>query len=486
MREIKIFIIVAFIIGIMYYGVEPLAHHAMHPATAPSDYQFKDLDKLGRINVELGNAHTGKELFADNCASCHTLSSQSEAAFNSRNLKTVQPAGEGGVVPPDLSNAGLIFDSHFLAHFIKDPVRAALLDSKFQVSCEGLDEHAMELCESSNVNKETYPMNAFNGILSDEEIADIVAYLKEIAPKEISDKEVFIESCNRCHSAVYDKNQYDSKFFAIHNAKVQPLIVRAENEGEESFMSSLSEQDASFLTSLLAQAKLREKNALSESEIDEYNESINDKTIEDYGVLNLLRNSLLESTFDKKGLQAMTDSELIKGYLGNNPPDLSMVIRAKGSHELAAFINNPQRVPLIEIQQSIINKLVKDKREEEKAALSSDLSEEEKNAFYEQIDLRDAQYYHVVLPANTTKSSWQSDDDYTNMAQEMGVMPPGKSMPRVGLTKQAEAQVISYLQTIGDSKKDERDSLGVWIIAFFALLSLLAYLWKTKIWKDLH
>ena len=50
------------------------------------------------------------------------------------------------------------------------------------------------------------------------------------------------------------------------------------------------------------------------------------------------------------------------------------------------------------------------------------------------------------------KDSWQSSDDYTNMAKDMGVMPQGKAMPRVGLTKEAETQVINYLETIGDSK----------------------------------
>ena len=72
------------------------------------------------------------------------------------------------------------------------------------------------------------------------------------------------------------------------------------------------------------------------------------------------------------------------------------------------------------------------------------------------------------------------------MAKDMGVMPQGKAMPRVGLTKEAETQVINYLETIGDSKKAQRDSLGLWIIAFFVLLSALAYMWKSKIWKDLH
>ena len=36
--------------------------------------------------------------------------------------------------------------------------------------------------------------------------------------------------------------------------------------------------------------------------------------------------------------------KIIKAYLGNTPPDLSMMIRAKGRTELAAFINNPQKV----------------------------------------------------------------------------------------------------------------------------------------------
>lgn len=487
MREIKIFIIVAFIIGVMYYGVEPLAHHAMHPDTAPSDYQFRDLDKFGKINSDLGDVKAGKELFADNCASCHTLSSQSETVFNERNPKSIQPAGnDGGVVPPDLSNAGLIFDPNFLAHFIKDPVRASLLDSKFQVSCDGVDDSALFACEASNEGKETYPMNAFNGILNDVEISSIVAYLRYIAPKELSDKEVFIESCNRCHSAVYDKNQYDSKFYSAHNASVASLVDKMKNHGEEYFMNNLSEDEASLLNLLLASAKSKEKNSLTEAQIDEQNDTINNKTIEDYDLATLLRDSFYESTFNKHGLQAMTSSDMIKSYLGNNPPDLSMMIRAKGVHELSAFINNPQKVPLIEIQQAIINKLVKDKREEDKTALPFDLSDEQRTKEYEKIDLRGAEYYHISLPANTTKSPWQSDNDYTNMAKEMGVMPFGKSMPRVGLTQKAEEQVVNYLQTIGDSKKEERDSLGLWIIAFFTLLSLIAYMWKSKIWKDLH
>lgn len=487
MREFKIFIIVAFIIGVIYYGVEPLAHHAMHPPTAQSDYEFKDLKELGAIDLSKGNAENGKTLFADNCTSCHTLNSQLDSTLNARNPKTVQPAGNGGVIPPDLSNAGLIFDSQFLAHFIKDPVRAVRLESKFEVSCDGLEKEALDKCNATNNGKESYPMNAFNGVISDSQIADIVAYLKSIAPKHLSNKEVFIEACSRCHSAVYDKNQYDSMFFAQHNAKVESLLKQSQGKKDEAFLESLNAGDKEFLNSLLAATKAKEKDGLSEKELDDSNDKINEKHFADYGgVITVLQNSLIHSGFNKEGLHAATNPDLVKAYLGNTPPDLSMMIRAKGHDELAAFINNPQKVPLVDIKSAIVSKLVKDKQNEEKKALPKTLSDSEKEARYKEISARDAKYYGIKLPENTMKYSWQSDDDYTNMAKDMGVMPQGKAMPRVGLTKESEEQVISYLETLGDSKKSQRDSLGLWIVGFFVLLSALAYMWKSKIWRDLH
>lgn len=276
-------------------------------------------------------------------------------------------------------------------------------------------------------------------------------------------------------------------FFTQHNAKIETLIKQAEGKEEVEFLESLNDEDKGFMNALLGMAKAKEKKQMTESELDDNNEAINAKTFEDFGgALNVLNTSIIESGFNKPGLHAATDSEMIKAYLGNTPPDLSMMIRAKGHTELAAFINNPQKVPLIDIQRAVINKLVKNKQDEEKAALPTDLSEGDRKAKVKEINARDAAYYGIVLPENSLKDSWQDADDYTNMAKDMGVMPQGKAMPRVGLTKDAETQVINYLETIGDSKKAQRDSLGLWIIAFFVLLSALAYMWKSKIWKDLH
>jgi len=62
----------------------------------------------------------------------------------------------------------------------------------------------------------------------------------------------------------------------------------------------------------------------------------------------------------------------------------------------------------------------------------------------------------------------------------------GTAMPRVGLTEESEHKVVSYLEEIGDSKKAERESLGPKILIYLAILAFFSYLWKAKIWREVH
>ncbi len=305
MRELKILAILVVVIGIIYWGVEPLAHSIMHPAAAPADFQFKDLRDF---DMSKADAKKGKDLTMNNCASCHGIAVDGIDAP----MDAASAASSFGVVPPDLSHAGAVFDEKYLANFIADPVRAANVAHKFKVSCENMNKEETKKCEMDNEGKLDYPMSAFNGILDDSEIVNIVAYLKSIAPTNLSDKEVFAQACERCHSMKYD------------------------------------------------------------------------------------------------GVHALTPDEDLSKYLGAKAPDLSMMIRAKGEHYLNIFINDPQK--------------------------------------------------------------------------ELA----GTAMPRVGVSEDAQKQIVKYIQDVGDSKKAERDSLGIKIMIFFAVLSILAYAWKRKIWKDLH
>ncbi|ANV97739.1 cytochrome C [Helicobacter enhydrae] len=289
MREIKILAILVVIVGVIYWGVEPLAHSVFHPKKAPADYQFKDVKDL---QVMLpGNAESGKVLVENNCAGCHNVTTP-ENELKARNAD--------GVQGPDLKEMGYLYAPEFLSAFLKDPLKVAMLDKKL----EGKED--------------LYQMSVIAGTLDDQQIADIVAYLKSIAPQEMSNREVFVQACSRCHEMKYD------------------------------------------------------------------------------GINGL------------KGIQVATPSKLVQEYLGAPAPDLSMMFRSKGAHYLELFINDPQK------------------------------------------------------------------------------MLPGTSMPRVGLSEKAEKQVLSYMEEIADPKKAERESLGIKLMLYSAIMAVIAYLWKRRVWKDLH
>ena len=63
---------------------------------------------------------------------------------------------------------------------------------------------------------------------------------------------------------------------------------------------------------------------------------------------------------------------------------------------------------------------------------------------------------------------------------------PGTAMPRTGLTKEGYEKVVEYLEETGDPSAKARSALGVKVIGFFVIFTLLAYLWKKSVWKKLH
>ncbi|MDR0747388.1 MAG: c-type cytochrome [Helicobacteraceae bacterium] len=62
----------------------------------------------------------------------------------------------------------------------------------------------------------------------------------------------------------------------------------------------------------------------------------------------------------------------------------------------------------------------------------------------------------------------------------------GTLMPRVGMKKEAQEKVISYLEQVADPKKGERHRLGVYFILFGVILSVLAYFWKRNEFEEIE
>jgi len=63
---------------------------------------------------------------------------------------------------------------------------------------------------------------------------------------------------------------------------------------------------------------------------------------------------------------------------------------------------------------------------------------------------------------------------------------PGTAMPRTGLDHEGMKKVMEYLEETGDPSKPARDALGPYVLIFFIIFTILAYLWKQSQWKDLH
>ncbi len=308
-KEIKILIIVVIFTLVTYWGVEPFAHSQMHKHVEDNNFAYKDLPAL----KAKGDPAKGKELVmgAGACTGCHGI----KAAGMPAPMDASTAAASYGVNPPDLSNVGGLLDERFLAALIKNPAHALKVEHKFS-------------------DKRPHPMTAFYGAGGDmdQEIADMVAYLKSIASKEIKPKEAYEMACGRCHAMRYDK-----------------------------------------WTQMGETPKFKYKK-------DELAYQVKVLDYQDH----------------------------LKAYMGKLPPDLSIMIRARNEHFLKTFVENPQ----------------------------SQL--------------------------------------------------PGTAMPRVGLTAEGYEKVVKHLEEVGDPSKPARDALGWKVILWAIGFTILAYLWKQKLWSKLH
>ena len=186
-KEPIILAVVIFFTLVTYYLVEPYAHHVMHKQVASDNYEYNDLPAI----TKTGNAASGKDLVmgAGACTGCHSI----ESAGVSASMDAVSAASSYGVNPPDLSNAGVVYEAKFLAALIKNPAQALKVEHKFTE-------------ESGRM----HPMMGFAGAGGDidQEVADMVAYLQSIAVSqdELTPAMAYENACGRCHSVDYLKS----------------------------------------------------------------------------------------------------------------------------------------------------------------------------------------------------------------------------------------------------------------------------------------
>lgn len=181
MKELFILAVVTFFSLLTYWLVEPFAHSQMHAHVESEGFAYADLPALTNV----GDATRGADTFmAGGCTGCHNV----KVLGMETGMSAKDAAAAYGVNPPDLSNAGAIYDQKFLAEAINDVAHATMVEHKFS------DERA-------------HPMPNFYGSGGDieQETADIVAYLQSIAvkPDEVTPQMAFENACGRCHAVRY-------------------------------------------------------------------------------------------------------------------------------------------------------------------------------------------------------------------------------------------------------------------------------------------
>ena len=184
-KEPLILVVVVAFSLLVYLLVETYAHSVMHKHVDSQNFEYNDLPAV----TKTGDIRNGKVLVtgAGACTGCHSIESEGIPA----NVGPVAAAAIYGVNAPDLSDVGVLYETKFLADLIKNPAHALKVEHKFDAS-----------------KGQMHPMVAFYGAGGDidQEVADMVAYLKSIAVSidEVTPKMAYENACGRCHAMAYE------------------------------------------------------------------------------------------------------------------------------------------------------------------------------------------------------------------------------------------------------------------------------------------
>ncbi len=229
MKELKIFGIVAIFTLVLYWGVEPFAHSQMHKHVEGHGFVYDgaaDIEEAEAAKKE-DKVKAKKAFWADvaKIAKMKGDVAAGEAAFATcMGCHTGQPINMGGVIPPALDHAGALYDKNYLIALIKDPAMASNVDHKYKDTM-------------------THPMGSIKSMMAnDQQIADVVAYLKAKKAGEVTTKEAFEEACGRCHAMRYAKwTQLGEtpKFKYEKDALAHKIKVIEEQDAVKAYMGKL-------------------------------------------------------------------------------------------------------------------------------------------------------------------------------------------------------------------------------------------------------
>jgi len=207
MRDFKILAILIVLVGVTYWGVEPYAESVMHPPLPAANFSYGA--KL--VNLSDANISDGQAIVASQCSTCHSV----KKADINLSMSPEDAANAYGVLPPDLSNVGAIYDSNYLVNFLQDPAKMSMA-----------------------------PKTAMPNLgLTEQQAVSVVAYLKTLSDHNLTDKQITEAACGYCHTVTYAgiTRVVSDKRIKEYLGKVPPdLSMMIKSRGEEYLQSFIN------------------------------------------------------------------------------------------------------------------------------------------------------------------------------------------------------------------------------------------------------
>ncbi len=203
-KELKILGVVVFFTLITYWGVEPFAHSQMHKHVEGHNFVYDGTADIEEVQNKIEEAKKNNEPTEALEKKLEDKKAFWASVKKIASLKGDPKAGEatfgmclgchngsgvnmGGVIPPNLDHAGALYDKNYLIALIKDPAMASNVDHKY-------------------ADTMAHPMGSIKTMVtSDQDIANVVAYLLKNKAGEVTAKEAYVEACGRCHANRYAK-----------------------------------------------------------------------------------------------------------------------------------------------------------------------------------------------------------------------------------------------------------------------------------------
>ena len=209
-------------------------------------------------------------------------------------------------------------------------------------------------------------------------------------------------------------------------------------------------------------------------------------------------------SIEKEGIKAPMPPEAAAQSFGVVPPDLSNIGGILDEKFLFNFIKDPQKAtenPKFSMPAlGLSNQQAIDIVAYLKSIAKKDMTGEEvvkegcvrcHSIKYQKIQALSPndtmKKYLGKVPPDLSVIYKAKGEEYLNaFINKPQAILPGTGMPRVGLSSEAQEKALAYLDEISDPHKEQRQKVGLIVMAYLFVMVGLTFAWKKKIWKNIH